>query len=494
MPQELPIRRRSARILALSAYVLAFLATLTTTVVLFALREVINAPSITLLFLIPVGISAAYWGLWPGIFSALTAFLCINYFFIKPYYTLLIHQPGDLLMLVVFFGVAFGISQIVGRLKGSVAAAMAREREATRLYELSAKLSGLNEEEIIIQTIARFTLDTFQARSVKVLLHREKPEDLVFVVTSDEHPTPTTASPAPSASVPMQGAQKLHGEIILWREGSPLEEAEERLLNAFATQGVLALERALLLEADTRAKVLEESDRMKSSLLSSVSHELRTPLATIKASVTGLRSGAVPWDSEARIELLAAIDEETDQLNQLVSNLLNMSRIEVGALKPTFQWNILSEIAATPINRARTHLKAHMIEVDIPDDLPLVYVDDILIEQVFTNLLSNSAKYSPENSTIRVMACKKDDQSLWVQVSNQGPHVTENDLGRIFDKFHRVTSADRITGTGLGLSICKGIVEAHRGQIWAENLPDGFAIDFTLPLTWEGVAPRMPVE
>jgi two-component system sensor histidine kinase KdpD len=298
----------------------------------------------------------------------------------------------------------------------------------------------------------------------------------------------------PTALISLQGSQRLLGEIRLWRPDRPLDAGEDRLLRTFASQGVLALERARLTASESRARILEESDRMKSSLLSSVSHELRTPLATIKASVTSLRSEDIPWEAEARLDLLAAIEEETDHLNQLVGNLLNMSRIEAGALQLKRRWNVLAEIAAGAARQARTASRGHRIELDMPEELPLVCVDDVLMGQVFNNLLSNSLKYSPAGSVVHIRARRQDEGMVWVQVDNQGPAVAEADLDRIFEKFHRVTAADQITGTGLGLSICKGLVEAHQGRIWAENLDQGFAIQFTLPIHAGGESPRIPSE
>jgi two-component system sensor histidine kinase KdpD len=220
--------------------------------------------------------------------------------------------------------------------------------------------------------------------------------------------------------------------------------------------------------------------------LSSVSHELRTPLATIKASVTSLRDDTVDWTGDARDDLLAVIEEETDNLNQLVGNLLHMSRIEAGALKLEYEWNDLSEIVAEAIKRVRSGSSSHKYEVDIAEDFPLVYVDDALISQVFNNLFSNSMKYSPAGSKITTRARLKEEDTLLVQVINQSPAVPKESLEHIFDKFHRVTAADKITGTGLGLSICKGLIEAHKGHIWAENLPEGFSIQFTLPIHTAG--------
>jgi len=255
------------------------------------------------------------------------------------------------------------------------------------------------------------------------------------------------------------------------------------------------VEKARLTEIESRAKVLEESDRMKSALLSSVSHELRTPLATIKAATTSLRSGEVKWESKARQELLEAIEDETDHLNLLVGNLLNMSRIEANALKPERQWNLLPEIAGSVVARMHHPLEEHQIIVEIPEDLPLVPVDYSQMEQVFTNLTNNSFKYAPAGTTIRIRAEKEGANIVRVQVENEGPPVPADDLDRIFEKFHRITAADRITGTGLGLSICKGIIEAHGGKIWAENLPGSFAIIFILPLSMDGkLAPEPPRE
>ena len=279
------------------------------------------------------------------------------------------------------------------------------------------------------------------------------------------------------------------GEIRLWRQVAPVSTTEKRLVKTFASQGALALERAALAQAEARARILEESDRFKSSLLSSVSHDLRTPLATIKAAASSLRSGDVRWESAARSELLTAIDDETDHLNMLVGNLLDMSRIESGALHPERKWNVLSEIVQSVVARMRHLAEDHRLLIEIPDDLPLVPVDFVQMGQVFTNLISNSIKFAPPDTVVRVRAEARDDSLVAVQVSNQGPPVPEAHLKGIFDKFYRMTAADRVTGTGLGLSICKGIVEAHGGTIWAENLPDGFAFNFTLPLHMDGEPP-----
>jgi len=468
-------------------YLLAFALIAFITAIFFVLRDALDTTLIALLYLIPLGLITAFWGLGPGITSALITFLTFNYFFIKPYYTFAVHRPTDVVILVIFFIVAIVINQLVGRMQASLAAATAREREATQLYELSTALAGLHDDHAIAQILAKQVQEVSQGEAVELNITGTQP----FAFRLPESNQPTRL---PEWIVSMQVARGALGEIRLWRAAPAISSSEKRLLQTFASQGALALERARLSQAESRARVLEESDRLKSAILSSVSHELRTPLSTIKAAASSLRSNDVNWDSAARPELIAAIDDEADHLNMLVGNLLDMSRIESGVLNPKREWNILPEIVGSVLARMKHLAGEHQLEVDVPESLPLVPVDYVQMEQVFTNLVSNSVKYAPEKTVIRVRAFVEDD-SIHVLVSNQGPQVPQEHLERIFDKFFRITAADRVTGTGLGLSICKGIIEAHGGRIWAENVHDGLAFNFTLPLTWEGAPPpQLPMD
>jgi two-component system sensor histidine kinase KdpD len=443
----------------------------------------LSPPLVALLYLLPVGFSTAVWGLGPGIAAALSGFLTFNYFFIEPYHTFVVHHPSDVVMLLVFLIVAVVISQLLASAQRGLAAAQAREREATQLYELSLGLAGWHDHRSIAGILVGQSRAGFRASHVQLDITAGEPFTL-----EDPPDSPTPAQP-PTMSAPIRTARGQVGQIQLWREGGSPTTGEKRLLHTFASQAALALERAGLAEAEARARVLEESDHLKSAILSSVSHELRTPLSTIKAAVTSLRSGEVGWDSGARAELLAAIDEESDHLNLLVGNLLDMSRLESGALRPQRGWNLLSEIVGGVLQRLRRLSEGYRIEVDLPEDLPMAPVDYVQMEQVFTNLLSNSLKYAPPGTVIRIQARPQAESTLLVQVTNQGPPVPEEHLDRIFDKFYRITAAERVSGIGLGLSICKGIVEAHGGRIWAENLEGGFAFKFTLPLDWDGVQP-----
>ena len=479
--------RISSLVSRFGQYILSIGLIASITAVFFALRDGLDITLIALLYLIPLGLITAYWGLGPGITSALITFLTFNYFFIPPYYTLAVHHPADVVILVIFLIVAVVISQLVGRMQVSLVAATAREREATQLYELSIALTGLHDDRAIAQILARQVQAVSQGEYVQLNITGVEPFSFHLAET-------TSPTRSPELTVLIQAARGVLGEILLWKSAPAISLGEKRLLEIFASQGALALERARLAQAESRARVLEESDHLKSILLSSVSHELRTPLSTIKAAASSLRGNEVSWDSPARVELIAAIDDEADHLNMLVGNLLDMSRIESGALKPKREWNILSEIVGSVLVRMRHSVDEHKLKIDIPENLPFVPVDYVQMEQVFTNLVSNSLKYAPTNTLICIRA-KIEEDTIHVQVSNQGPQVPSEHLERIFDKFYRITAADRVTGTGLGLSICKGIIEAHGGRLWAENVPDGLAFNFTLPLIWEGISPpNLPMD
>jgi len=468
----------------------AILSIAITTLILKPIEPNLEIQLITLLYLLPVILSTVFWGLTPGVLAAFLAFLAFNYFFIQPYFTFQVHKTQDLITLIIFLIVAVVMSQLIGQAREGLRLAHNREWEATRMYELISSLASLQETNSIAQALADHTQETFQSNRVEVTIGNGSgyPPLTAFAPANSDPPnTP------PLFSLPLRTARGQEGEMRLWLATPQLSSQETRLLEAYTSQGALSLERIRLAKSENKARVLEESDQLKSSLLNSVSHELRSPLAAIKASVSSLRSGAVDWNIAAREDLLATIEEETDHLNLLVGNLLDMSRIESGALKPQKKWNAMGEIVTGVVTKMHKQLQNHLLEIDFSQDLPLVPTDYVMIEQVFTNLISNSIKYAPLNTAIELKA-NVEGEFLHVQVLNHSPSVPAEHLGRIFDKFYRVTAADRITGTGLGLSICKGIVEAHGGRIWAENQPEHFVFHFTLPLSLDGALPKYPQE
>lgn len=460
-----------------------------TVIILFPIKAYLAVQIVVLIYLLPVVISTVVFGLSPGILAAFAASLAFNYFHIQPYHTFQVHGTTDVITLIIFLVLAVLISQLLGKAREGIRMAQRREWEATRMYELISSLAGLQTVEDFAPDFANHTLETFHCSIVQVKINQNNDDPEFSLVV----PNQNIIFGDPDITIMMTTTREVEGELRLWRENLPLSVEEFRLLQAYSSQGALSIERIRLTKGENKTRILEESDKLKTSLLNSVSHELRSPLAAIKASVSSLRSKTIIWESGARQDLLATIEEETDHLNILVGHLLDMSRIESGALKPELHWNSLSEILMGVVTKMRHSLVDHQLEINLPGELPLVPTDYVLIEQVFMNLLSNSSKYAPSGTMIHVDSYVDGDY-LHTIVANQGPPVHEGDLARIFDKFYRVTAADKVTGTGLGLSICKGIIEAHEGRIWAQNQPDKFEFHFLLPLTLHGSLPESPRE
>jgi two-component system, OmpR family, sensor histidine kinase KdpD len=256
----------------------------------------------------------------------------------------------------------------------------------------------------------------------------------------------------------------------------------------FFDQAASMIERARLHREALQIELLRRTDALRSALLSSVSHDLRTPLASIKAAASSLLQQDVQWNEEERNSFALAIERESDRLNRLVGNLLDMSRIEGGALKPEKEWYPIDELIHDVIGHMKFILQEREVHTSLPADLLPVELDYLQIDQVVTNLLENAVRYTPATSPIDVSA-QMVDNAVMVSIADRGPGIPPYDLERIFDKFYRVSGPTRGTpmGTGLGLAVCRGLVEAHGGRIWAENRPGGGAIfHFTLPVQTEG--------
>jgi len=460
------------------ASLLALVLSLLTSGLLFFIStfEQVNNTTLALIFLLPVGLCASLWGLIPGSLAAIFSFLAFNFFFIPELYTFQVKQTEDLIVLAAFLGVAIVISELTGRVRRNLASANARELEAVSLYEFNNLLSALLD----VQSAAKIIIEKIELiiRPIRIELLIETLPVPIFLARGNSS---TSTSALKPVIFPLQSSRELIGEIRVW-QNRPLSVTEERLLKIFASQSILTIERIKLSEEARKISILEESDRLKSSLLSSVSHELRSPLAAIKTSVSSLRAEEVDWKSDARKELLTTVEEEIDHLNVLVGNLLDMSRIEAGVMKPQKKPNILIEIISAVLGRLSVQTQQHKIILDISEDLPMLNVDYVQVQQVFTNLLTNSLKYSPVGSSIEISAEDSTTGFVTVKLRNHSMQVPESDLGKIFNKFYRINPSERITGAGLGLSICKGIIEAHGGKIWAENISDGLIFIFTLPV------------
>jgi two-component system sensor histidine kinase KdpD len=284
--------------------------------------------------------------------------------------------------------------------------------------------------------------------------------------------------------LPITTAYRTVGVLeVIGRPGTGAFRAEdERLLMTFVDQAALALERARLSEEAAQAAVLAKSDELKSALLAAVSHDLRTPLASIKASATSLLDDSVDWDPRTRHELLTAIDEETDRLTLMVGNLLDLSRIEGGALRPQMDWYDVAELIADVRLRMTARVGSHPLSVNVEPDLPLLRFDYVEIAQVLVNLLENAVKYTPAGTAV-VIGARRVPGAIELSVHDDGPGIPLAQQARLFEKFYRAGSATAAPGAGIGLTISKGLVEAHGGRIEVESGAGiGTTFRFTLPL------------
>jgi two-component system sensor histidine kinase KdpD len=340
----------------------------------------------------------------------------------------------------------------------------------------SGTLAGSAEERTWLEQVVR---------DQRGLVIWEQPRNNVRITTELDLAAPEMVAPEGAhlreVLLPLRVESVVHGVVVVGakKQGSLAGAEDHQLLVAFANQLAVAVERQGRAEQQARARALEESDRLKSALVSSVSHELKTPLAAIKASVTTLLSGHPEPDARLRRELSESINRETDRLTRLVSSLLDMSRLEAGALRPQLEWASLADVVAEVLDRMEPIINGRDVRVDIPDDMPPTRMDFVQISQVLTNLLDNAVRYSPPGAAIRISASFVRDH-LRVTVFNEGSPLPPAELDKLFDKFYRLSPSSG--GIGLGLSIVRGIVEAHGGRAWAENVGRrGVAVTFTLP-------------
>lgn len=513
-------------LLVVRRYALAPLVIVLATVLLSPFRDSLTTLNIALTFLIAVAAVSLFNEVWPSTASAILAFLCFGYFFVRPYGTFQITARDHILALFVFLGMAVLLSQLVTRIRIRSMDAIRRGRQTETLYDLSiALISEVTRVDTLNAIVVRvrevFALDTcaillqeedeisalavagdpitFSNRNLLVLArwvmeHRQS-AGMGSARTRVRRPHPAGVPEAIAHAgedrrtytllLPIATSQRAIGVLLVRRDrGRGQFDAEQtHMLETFANQAAIAIERILLTEDQTNARILVRSDELKSALLSAVSHDLRTPLASIKASATSLLQPGISWSDEDRHELLTAIDEEVDRMNGLISNLLDLSRIEAGAMRLDLAWCEPNDLVQTAIEHTGTLLAGHTVEVDVPADLPVVQVDYVKVVRVLVNLLQNAAKYSPAESTITIVA-RATTAGLEVSVSDEGIGINPVHLDRIFDKFYRVEDPRRPLGAGVGLAICKGYVEAHNGRIWAEaRVNGGSVLRFTLPLT-----------
>ena len=481
---------------------------------LWPLKEAVGLLNIGLVFLVIVVGAATLGDRRSGLLASVLGFLLFDYFLVPPYLTFAINDLHNILALFVFLGLSVLISSLIARARQETAEAQQRAGDVQRLYALGQAALGATRREAALPALLREVVATFGADAGWVLLPGTAPGASLAVASA----APTGVRPPTAAEItlasqayaqrdliggvprragnapgrprvlfaPLRVAGRALGVlgVAVGSRAQPFSGAEQTLLATLADQVALALDRLRLRDEADRAELLEQADELKSALIHAVSHDLRTPLASIKATVTSLLDTSIQWDSATQREFLEGVDEECDRLTRLVSNLLDISRIEGGVLHLERDWYDIEEVINTVRRRLAPRLVDHPLTLDIAPGLPLVPLDFVKIDQVLTNLLENALKYTPVGTpiTIRVLA---GDRRVVVMVKDGGPGVAAQHLPHLFDKFYRVAAPGQAQGSGLGLAIVQGMVLAHGGAISARSLPgQGLTVTFTLPLQW----------
>lgn len=465
------------------------------------LQQFLSVSNVALVFLTAVLASALTYGLWPSLFACLVSVLAYNFFFLPPLYTFTIADPENVVALFFFALVAVIASNLASRVRAQAVAARRHAKAREELYLFSRKLAGAITLDDLLWATA-YQIASMLRVSVVLLLPEGKgiavqagypPEDALDDADlaaatwcwENNRPAGRGAETLPGAKrlfLPMRTGNRIVAVAGLDadRPGPLLTPNQQRLLNALTDQAALAIERIALAQDVDRARFEVETERLRSALLTSISHDLRTPLASIYGSATTLKNYRAELDDVAQEELIGTIQEESVRLNRFIANLLDMTRLESGAIVPRVEWVDLGDVVGSALERAKRILVAHRVEVEIVRPLPMQRLDPILFEQVLFNLLDNASKYAPSDSTIRMQA-RHEKKAVFLEIIDEGSGIPPADLDRIFDKFYRIQDADRRrAGTGLGLAICRGFVEAMGGRIVAANRRDRNGAIFTI--------------
>ena len=490
----------------LMGQLVGILATAIATGISWLLDPWVPSASLSTVYLVAILLVASKIGAQPALLASILSFLSYDFFFTTPRWTFTITGLGGILQLVTFLTAAIIVSSMAGRLRAGMNLLRENARRTGNLYDFERKITAAVTKDDVQWAVVHHVAVTIKGKSlimapvdgVMLVAAGYPPEDQVDDKSQAaaewawKHGKPagrgsTTLPSSLWLFFPLQTAHRSLGVLgVQMAENADLPSTQQmQLLETLADQAAIAMERSQLVADIEAAKVVNERERLRSALLSSLSHDLRTPLVSIIGSASSLLNYGTLLDDTKRRDLAQTIQDEAERLNRFVQNLLDMTRLGAGALKPRLDWSDLADIVGAAIGRSKRLSRDHTIKVDLSPDLPLLHVDAVLLEQVFFNLLDNACKYSPKGTEIRVWARKTTDH-LAIEVADHGPGIPVDDQEKVFDMFYRVNHGDtQIAGTGLGLAICRGIVEAHGGTIRAEaGLHDaGTCIIIHLPNT-----------
>jgi len=432
--------------------------------------------------------------------ATITSVLAFDFFLVPPYFTFAVSDTQYIITFIVLFVISLVISSLAARGREQGEAAIQREKQTAALYDLSKDLTSaadlLQVANIIISQIGKaFGRDVviFLPDNQQLQIFASSPNyqpdqnELAVAAWAYEHNQPAGrgTDTLPAASLRCHPLKTSNGTVgvlgVRSKELTNFLSPEQRLtLAAFANQSALALERANLSEQARQAELLRATETLQTALLNSISHDLRTPLVSITGALSALDEDNGTLNESARRALIENARGEADRLNRLVGNLLNMTRIESGAIKLRLESEDIQDVIGTALDQLGPRIANHKIQVNVPAGFPLVPMDFTLVAQVLVNIFENAVKYSSPDSTIEASA-ELLDEKIRIKIADRGTGIPSEDLTRIFDKFYRVQRPENVSGTGLGLSISKGIIEAHHGNIYA-NAREGGGTIITIEL------------
>jgi two-component system sensor histidine kinase KdpD len=463
----------------------------------------VGVTNVDLVFLTAIVAVAVRFGLLPSLLASVASSLAYNFFFLPPIYTFTITDPNNVVAFGFFTLVAIIVSSVAARGRTRAVTAIERARATESLYSFSRKLAGAGTLDDVLWATAYQTALMLKVRVMLLLPEHGSiavkagypPEDSLDEADlaaakwawENDRSAGRGSDTLPGAKrlfLPMHTGRGAIGVIGIDSDkpGPLLTPDQRRLLDALRDQGALAIERVRLVEEMDRVERAAETERLRSALLTSISHDLKTPLAAVLGSAETLRDVGEKLSDAERMDLLATIIDESERLNRFIANLLDMTKLESGAVTPNVALHDVGEIVGSALRRASRILSRHTIELELAPDLPMLELDAVLFEQVLFNLLDNAAKYAPPESTIRIQSWRN-VESVCLRVLDEGSGIPASDLDHIFDKFYRAQKTDQVrAGTGLGLAISRGFVEAMHGTIVAANRTDQSGAAFTISL------------
>jgi two-component system sensor histidine kinase KdpD len=491
-------------------YLWAGTTTVICTIVAFVMYPYFELANLVMVYVLGATIAGVRFGRGPAVVAAIANVAAFDFCFVPPRFTFSVSDVQYLVTFAVMLVVTIVIANLMASVRQQTRVAGARERRTALLYAMSRELAATRGTGNMARVAVRHVAEVFQCQAV-VLLPDEKgrvryPRDAPFAgsfrradlsiaqwvadhgrragLGSD------TLAGAPALYLPLgDEGHRLGVLAVLPSNRRRLLLPEQRhLLDTFAGQIGLALERAQLAEAAESARVAAETESLRNTLLASISHDLRTPLAVIAGAGSTLARHGANLDAATRETLAQSIEDKAQEMSGLISNVLDLMRFESGQITLRRDWQTLDDLVGAALGQLEGRLKEHPVELDLSQDLPPVYVDGQLIVQVFTNLLENVAKYTPAGTRVHIAAQAADDL-VRVTVDDEGPGLPRGDVNRLFDKFQRGAEEGSVVGAGLGLAICRAIIRAHRGDIEGGQRPGGGArFVFSLPVMPEPVS------